>query len=219
MSKIAIIGRHGKKGKSDEKTLWKPGTSLLTEKILDLEMVSQAYIHHIDRAFCSKGFARTKETAEILSRLDGQVVEAAELSPLTIHDDASWGPVCTVNGKDLSPLEIMTEFPEYIRPVGELGANFVRKTMNEAKESSIYLFETHQPVAEPILAVLLNQWPLKVPVTALNEGDLVKLHFVGEEIHKVQYLSASRAHDVIQNEERRLRINHDYAEMMDGRDH
>jgi broad specificity phosphatase PhoE len=215
--RIAALCRHGKKTNSNESTVWKQKSLLSEEGVAELKTIEAAYTRgrRWDAAFYSMGFARTEQTARILTRL--APTESAALSPLGLVSDNEWLRLSISEGKELTALETLAMFPDEMQSVGFHGANFITTHLRGSSDTQM-LFVTHSPVAEAILATLLNQWPLKVPMTAFEQGDIVQLGFDNDmRIVQMKYLEAARAAKILEDEERRNQVGRDYLDMIEKR--
>ncbi len=174
--KIAYIQRHGKKLNLDgDKSLWRPLSPLTDAAKREIEIVRDrgGFRSGFDEVF-SSGLLRADTTAAIMS---GQPTPAIELNPHAIWDDKAWGKAFfNADGSAKSTRDILADSADILKPVGLLGANFVRRQIATMDRCQM-LFVTHNPIAEAIVAVLTDQWPLQAPFKEFAEGDIVSIDF------------------------------------------
>ncbi|MES2202956.1 MAG: hypothetical protein V4474_01370, partial [Patescibacteria group bacterium] len=173
--KKLILGRHGQqKNDPADTSFWKRRAPLDTAQLDVLCAVRD--FHGTERTYEGRvwdsGLDRAKETAELLARQTS--LTAIELDPEAIWGEDVWKAVSfQSDGKtEKSAAEMVVQHEDIVRPIGFLGANFLRRKVAEAPVDSQTMAITHGPIVDFIAGKLLQQWPL---LTTFGKGDLLAL--------------------------------------------
>lgn len=190
MRVIVIVGTHLPKGRSVEESYWKLHTRLDPNKT----GVGKAVAEHLadtrpTRCFHSEGFARTRESVQILTRM--QSTPCPEISPYAFYNDSAWWDVDPEGDKQAS--QILIEHPDFCKRIGSIGGEGIRRHLAEAGDGDILLFMTHRGVAEPIVDNLLEGSGIDRIIENFGQGDLMIIVYEDGKVVEVEYFAPPKA--------------------------